>query len=384
MIDISKLPYDLKDCYENAKKEYSESGVFFLEHEYLVTVNEKTGAYPEILDLILADAENIKKVKEDALYALFIVKAMKHRKSFKENLSFFTFPEKYLFFPFICLIPSMTDTYKFLKDKKLPEDVIKNTMGQYQACVYIYEERFDRKGLNKHYFDWLQHYVDCEILNVMRLRFEILTLSDPVYMLQNNKTKETVLLYGDAKMHPNGLLHSAPPSADEFFISSFAETEEAYIGNAVNSLGRCENIIKAFKKSEYTLCIKPGDTILSVHIPNKGEFNEKVCKETYKRAYEVFETYFPELDVKGLHCHSWMLSSELLDILKPESNIIKFREGYMCYPGETEGRDVFNFVFKLKFKTFEDMAEDTSLQRAIKKVYLSGNYIYEYSGLILK
>ena len=195
MIDINKLPDDLKKCYEDAKKEYSECGVFFLEKDYLIAANDEMGVYPRVLDLVLADAEKIKKDAEEALYALFIVRAMKFRKSFKENLSLFTFSEKYLFFPFICLIPSMKDTYNFLKGKNLPEDVIKNTMGQYEACVFIYEERFDRKGLNKRYFDWLQHYVDCEILNILRLRFEILTLSEPVYMLEHNKTKEKILLF---------------------------------------------------------------------------------------------------------------------------------------------------------------------------------------------
>ena len=384
MIEISMLPYDLKECYEDAKKEYTEKGVFFLEKEYLIKTNEDIGAYSEILDLVLNDADQIKKDSEAALYALFIVRAMKMRKSFKENLHLFTFTDKYLFFPFICLIPSMVDTYKYLKSKNLPEDVVKNTMGQYQACVYIYEERFDQKGLNKHYFDWLQHYVDCEILNIQRLRFEIFELSDPVYVLRNNKTKENVLIFDGGKMNTNGLLHSAPPKSDEYFVSSFSQNSDSFEGNVVNAFGRCEKEIKTFKKSEYSLCLKPGDTLLSVHIPNTGEFNDKVCAESYQRAYEIFETYYPELNIKGLHCHSWMLSSELLSILKPQSNIIKFRERYMCYPGETQGEDVFNFVFKLKFKKFEDMAEDTSLQREVKKIYLSGNYVYEYSGVILK
>ncbi len=384
MIDITKLPHDLKECYEDAKKEYAQKGAFFLEEEYLIKTNEETGAYPKILSLVLSDAKAIKSDSDMALYALFVVRAMEMRKSFMENLSLFTFPDKYFFLPFICLIPSMTDTLEFLKSKNLPDDVIENTMGQYQACVFIYEERFDRKGLNKHYFDWLQHYVDCEILNIQRLRFEIYKLSDPVYVLEHKITKEKVLLFDGGKMNENGLLFSAPPESAEPFVATFSENADSYEGNVINAFGRCEKGTKTFKKSEYSLRLKPGDTLLSVHIPNTGEFNDAICVESYKRAYEVFETYFPELNVKGLHCHSWMLSSELLDILKAESNIIKFRGRYMCYPAETEGRDVFNFVFKLKFKTFEDMAEDTSLQRAIKKVYLSGNYIYEYGGLILK
>jgi hypothetical protein len=55
----------------------------------------------------------------------------------------------------------------------------------------------------------------------------------------------------------------------------------------------------------------------------------------------------------------------------------------MKFPVETEGKDVLNFVFKLKFKTYEDLAEDTSLQRILKKMYLSGQYLYEYGGIMI-
>jgi hypothetical protein len=41
---------------------------------------------------------------------------------------------------------------------------------------------------------------------------------------------------------------------------------------------------------------------------------------------------------------------------------------------------VFNFVFPGYGDDFSKLPEDTSLQRKIKAMYLSGKYIYEYAG----
>lgn len=76
-----------------------------------------------------------------------------------------------------------------------------------------------------------------------------------------------------------------------------------------------------------------------------------------------------------------MMAPELDTILKPDSRILSFSSKYLRYPIPTQGEDVLNFVFLLKYKTYEDLAEDTSLQRALKKRYLHGQYLYEYGGV---
>ena len=78
-----------------------------------------------------------------------------------------------------------------------------------------------------------------------------------------------------------------------------------------------------------------------------------------------------------------MMSQELKDILPESSNILKFQESYHIYPIVSAGQGVLDFVFKLTSGNYDDMPEDTSLQRAIKKMYLDGKYVYEYGGIFL-
>ena len=46
------------------------------------------------------------------------------------------------------------------------------------------------------------------------------------------------------------------------------------------------------------------------------------------------------------------------------------------------GSAVFSFVFVRKPENLQDLPEDTSLQRKLKKLYLDGDCIHTYSGAI--
>ena len=128
---------------------------------------------------------------------------MKDRESFKKNLPLIDFPEDHPFLPLFCLLPSIRPTSRFLKEKGVPQDIIAKTLSQYETCAFIYSERYNRLGLNKRYFDWLQHYVDCEILDIDRLRFEMKRLNDPVSLVEDRRTGTRFLLYHDPGIIPD-------------------------------------------------------------------------------------------------------------------------------------------------------------------------------------
>jgi hypothetical protein len=104
---------------------------------------------------------------------------------------------------------------------------------------------------------------------------------------------------------------------------------------------------------------------------------------SYARALAIFREQFPEITVNAFHCHSWMMAPELDTMLKADSRILAFNRDYIRYPIPTQGQDVLNFVFLLKYKTYDDLAEGTSLQRALKALYVNGQYLYEYGGIFI-
>lgn len=381
-MQVEQIPAEFAVAFEKTAQEFAEKGTFFLENAYINQVHEMTGAFPQTLNVLLEEAE---KIRADALasqYALFVLRAMEDREAFLKHLALFTFPEEYPLFAFYCLIPSIVDLQNALQARGLPADVIAQTVGQYEDCIFLHEQRFDELGLCKRYFNHLQLYVDQMILNIGRLRFEKAKIEDPLYVLEHKETGKKVILFAAGQMRKDGLYADTPPVAEEGqFVAQFSQTEDAYIATPILENGKCSPETKVFAKKDYQLLIQQGDQCLSVHIPNKGELTQEACKASYERAAQLFRTCYPELQIKGMFCHSWMLAPELQTILSPNSKIIQFQNDYVKYPIHTEGEDVLNFVFNLKFKTYADLPEETSLQRKLKAMYVAGEYLYEYGGI---
>ena len=383
---VNELPEELKDIYFKAMAEFKERGVFFLEDAYILDIQNRFSPYPKILTELLEGAKALRADGEYAFYALFTFRVLIRRELYKKFSHLFDFDDvRHPYLAFFILLPTVENTFNTLTKRNIPTDIIKNVLCHYEECVFIYEERVGRRGMNKRYFDWLGHYVDCEMLNIDRLRFEIRKVGDPVYIIESRLNGERILLYCGGEMKADGLCKDTPPYSEDGFKAEFFETDEEIIAHRVLENGRCSPKIESFKKSEYSIILSPDDMCLGVHIPpkSKGKFTKEICLENYKRAVSVFKEHYPEYSFKAIRCESWMLSQELCDILDENSNILGFQKSYRIYPVPSKGEDVFNFVFKLKFKSFRDMPEDTSLQRSIKKLYLDGKYVYEYGGIFL-
>lgn len=384
-LNLEICPDFLEDHFAETKNEFDKNGVFFLAPEYIHSVHEKCNAFPKSLDVIASAAKEISENETLSLYALLVFRAMTNdRKVFLENRKQVTFPkgdgEDFLFLPFVILIPTIDALYDHLIDKDIPIEIVHATVRQYEECLYIYSERFDRLGLNERYFDWLQGYVDKKYLNIGRLRFEMATFVDCVRFYKHKNSRDIKVILDSGEFNSKGLLSDTPPIIpnEEYTSAAFEETGLSVSGYEVIDGKITRNIIHL--NDEWFCALKKGDQILKVHIPATGAFTKDIIRESYSYAKHIFSKYYKDFAFKAFVCHSWMMSMELEDILKPTSNLIGFQNDYVRYPIHTKGKDVFNFVFKLRFTTYNDLPEDTSLQRAIKQRYLAGEYLYEYGG----
>ena len=80
-----------------------------------------------------------------------------------------------------------------------------------------------------------------------------------------------------------------------------------------------------------------------------------------------------------------MLSPELCDILKPESNIISFRNKYNIYPVKSTALDALMYVYNFRGNSpdeldFEKLPEDNTLRRGVKQKMLEGKFVHEFGG----
>ena len=128
-----------------------------------------------------------------------------------------------------------------------------------------------------------------------------------------------------------------------------------------------------------------GDTIIRIHIPSTGEpITDDVRMDAYKQAYAFYRGRYPGRLVP-FSCKSWLLYDKNPELLREDSNILKFMRDFCILPGPYS--DVYGDlwrIFHLPNDTpFALLPENTSLQRAYKKHLLSGGTPGECEGLFL-
>ena len=106
---MEKIFCDLEKEVDN---EFRKKGAFFLEREYILSLQEELNVFPRIIDDLLSASDRIRNDQEAAKYALLVYRAMEDRESFKKNLPLVDFPEDHSFLPLFCLLPSIRPTYR--------------------------------------------------------------------------------------------------------------------------------------------------------------------------------------------------------------------------------------------------------------------------------
>lgn len=133
---------------------------------------------------------------------------------------------------------------------------------------------------------------------------------------------------------------------------------------------------------EYELTVHEGEPIVSLHIPTDVDLRPEVLVPSMRAALEEFYRIFPEYRNRKVYCHSWLLSPLLKDFLPAGSNILQFQKLFDMAPEGTPGRDVLQWVFKNPRLPLEDLPENTSLQRKLKRFFLDGGEFLEGAGCL--
>lgn len=133
---------------------------------------------------------------------------------------------------------------------------------------------------------------------------------------------------------------------------------------------------------QFTIEKADGGFLASVHIPRTGSFAPELVDASLTRVPGFFSQHFPELQLLGLHCASWLLDPQLAEVLPPTSTIAAFGRRWQLTdelrPGDP---DVMFFVFSRRGTRrdgsdidLDSLPEDTSLQRAVLSKLRSGGH----------
>ncbi|SHO49168.1 acyltransferase domain-containing protein [Anaerocolumna xylanovorans] len=125
-----------------------------------------------------------------------------------------------------------------------------------------------------------------------------------------------------------------------------------------------------------------GEDVISVHIPSDASITRENCVASYTWSKEFFKEYYPGFAYKYYICDSWMLSPGLKDVLPADSRILSFQKDFTITEWDKENPSYLEWVYKNSNLTLEELPENTSLQRNIKKHLKEGGKIGTAFGYI--
>ncbi len=125
-----------------------------------------------------------------------------------------------------------------------------------------------------------------------------------------------------------------------------------------------------------------GDTVIDIHIPGGEPMNFEQCGESMKKAIKFFECYFPERNIVAFNCISWLMDSQLQELIANTSNIARFQKEFYLFPALNDDEELL--LLKKAFGYvpigFESTPCKTSLQQALKEWLLAGRDFYASAG----
>ncbi|MBR3837955.1 MAG: hypothetical protein IKJ74_07450 [Clostridia bacterium] len=289
------------------------------------------------------------------------------------------------FFALYIHLPSIDGAYEKYLQRGFDAETVKLYMKNYYNCLANAEKGVPgRPALTRTFFSWQCLYTKARLFRHGGFNFEVHRHGD-ANILKNKVTGEVVPVAIPQKISANGMVFGSVGETDEegAFEATFEETEDAYVGYPAKGC-RYVNEKTVFPKSEWVMLMKPGDNFIAVHIPRGSDISVEAFRAAREGAKKIIKQGFSEYDPKMFHCYSWLLSKDLEPMLKPDSKILAFGNTWIRYPQkDASGKSVFSFVFPATFNgPYEDLPEDTSLMRALKKHYIEGKVVLSYAGVI--
>jgi len=238
--------------------------------------------------------------------------------------------------------------------------------------------------INARYFGWLTRFVKAQIFELEVLQFEIAKAPEGAVYLRNKQSGKIYPFVRQGLIHRSGeqMLGSAGFEDESGAIEAkFYEDDENFYGYGCFDCV-IDTELRAYPKCQWEAYLRPGDDMLSFHIPRGSDISPETVRQQFEMGKRIAKERFPEHKGFDIHGSSWILDPSLNEIIKPESKIAQLMNLFCRYPLQSNGNEIFLFVFDGKPDDLQDLPEDSSLRRGLKKMYLEGRYNHLYAGIV--
>jgi hypothetical protein len=241
------------------------------------------------------------------------------------------------------------------------------------------------KGLPRGAFGWLMHYATAQIFRagIFNITPRRLRSYEPAILLRNKESGAYAVVLTRGDFHRSGMTLGSGgcKDAEGAFDADFCESEDAFVGRRIaDGLATPETV--TYPKRLWEVIAKEGDGIVGIHIPRGAALTKVNVLESFESALKLSRERYPEVNVRAIHCATWMLDPQLKTLVGEESKLAGFLNCFLKYPVGGDGSAVYYFVFQTKTEELSALPENTTLQRKIKSLYLDGGCIYINGGFV--
>ena len=364
------------EYYEAARRAYAELGDEIMRFEKYPIFTHMEGDIRRIRDQLLCDGDNL-------LYAYFLnaairaednaaIRALSSPRKADESELYDTLP----LFSLLHELPGMIAEHK---RRGVPEDVTAATLEMFQNQIGDFILLNGRIGISA-YVSWMLAFVRCNIIRVGRFNLEIRKYKSAYKVFTDGK--DLCAMPEGVSYHRSGRVLGSAGCEDEdgSFSGELTETETAYTGITVKD-GLAVNCAVTLPKSEWSLALSTGDTVVSVHIPSGGPMSPDIVEADLRRGAQIIRSCFCDFDF--FYCSSWLLDIDIKRITGKEGNVTAFGDRFMRFPVKSNGGGVYEYVFNKRGTCPpETLVATNSFSRAIKEHLCAGGFVYGAEGIM--
>lgn len=382
----------ITDYPEGAEAVYTSLGAddgMLYSREYLQQIHEKYGVLAGIYEETMAAAVALRERPELCLWGRLAVACLN---SSDPTLKALPIPapdgtlarDSLALLVILQQVPAAYDRYR---KKGFSHEVAIESLGAIPVSQIAFKVRFDRFALDSEGYIWMQYFTEAKIFRYHSLNFQTYKLGNSIIVLRNRKSGEFCVVMFSGRFHRTGRALGAAGFNDEegAFDADFQETEEGFYGHvAADALA--SPTLSFFSKNDWECALRPGDNVVNLHIPRGCDLSTEAVKESLKEGMKIARSIYPELDLRGAVCYSWLLDPLLEKLLGKESKIAKFIGLFSTFPLRSNGTSVIARVFPGCAGgrvPLEKYPEDSTLQRNLKRHMMNGGYLYDTGGVVL-
>lgn len=282
----------------------------------------------------------------------------------------------------LSLMPSCEEFYK---GRGYTNEQIAKHLKGIKGCLSLVEKDIGRPAMTYVFYDWELLYLFGEIFDYGSFNFQLKEFFGGAIILKNKKNSEYVPMMIENTFHRNGQVLGNILSEDPegSFEADFSETDEFYSGHLVYN-GRTSAEISVCSKDEWECVLKPREYVLSVHIPTKTDLSPEAVEKSIREGFELAKEIFPDYKLKCPVCYSWLMDPTLNELLGSESKIAMFGNAFLRFPVKCPQNQYWGNIFPGYHGPIKTAPENTTLQRKLKELYLSGKNLYTVGAVYTK